>query len=188
MVHRVVVARQDEREPLQEDDDRRRIVRVRPLVELVRAEDPQAEREDEDSREDALPAVEGDERRRERHRRDADEAVVSVGLDEVVAGDRLRIDVVLAEGPDEGAAGDRKIHRSPGIGQPVHDAGDEVRRDEPEHERARGEKRGIQHSASQPEEQPGHRSRIDDDAGDLEPAHGRPVTLPERVPVALLDL
>jgi hypothetical protein len=98
-------------------------------VELVRSEGPDDEGAEEGGREE--PAVlewTGTERHREREDRDGDrdEAVRAVRLDEVVAGDGLRIQVMLAEGSDQRSADDGGFARAPGVGDPMDQARREV--------------------------------------------------------------
>lgn len=65
------------------------------------------------------------------HLGDDEHEVVPVALDEVVAGDGGGVDVVLAEGADEGLS-EGPIHAAPGVREPVDEAGGEVRRDDAE--------------------------------------------------------
>src|SRR5205807_7076182 len=65
----------------------------------------------------------------------SDLAVVSVRLDEVMARDLFLVDVMLAEGPDQGLADDRPFRRAPGIRHPVHESGAEIGGDRSEERR-----------------------------------------------------
>ena len=58
--------------------------------------------------------------------RGGDDAVVAVRLDEVVARDVLRIDVVVPEGADEIGAEDRRVLVADGVAGPVHEPRDEI--------------------------------------------------------------
>ena len=131
MVHGVVVWRQCQIQPLQQVDPARAHVEMRPLVELVGEEDPEGDGEDRRRSEDVQRIVEREQRSAD-GRTDGDEAVVPVRLDEVVPGDLLLVDVVLAKRSDQRLPDHRHVGRAPGVGSPVHDAGDEVGQHEAE--------------------------------------------------------
>jgi len=132
VVHGVVVGGQDQVGPLEHPRVARRRVMCAHLWNWFRAHDVrQIEKVIAATKNQAVPSgqergANGDGQR--------DEAVVPVGLHEVVARDLLLIDVVLAEG---------RISALPMIGHsgvpqcrhPVDEAGEEVRRHEPEHQR-----------------------------------------------------
>src|SRR6185369_14161134 len=102
---------------------------MRPLVDLVGREGREREGEREaltDERRNFFAVgrlAENEDGGHERHER---EAVVSVDLEEAVARDRTRIDVVLAKRMDERAADQRRIVAKKCVAEPVDDAGDDV--------------------------------------------------------------
>ena len=88
------------------NEGRQSTVRVRPLVNLIGERDHDAERQEEGvggvPRPKLLPRLMIHDEGEESEEGKSDEAVVSVGLDEVVTGDGQGVDVVLSEWSDEG--------------------------------------------------------------------------------------
>ena len=62
-----------------------------------------------------------------------DGEIVAVGLDEVMACDGRRIDVVLAKRPEKVSTDERHVHRTPGVGSPVDDARGQISRENSKH-------------------------------------------------------
>jgi len=147
-------------------------------VELVGAENEQRRAGDDDA---CVEERAGRVRKQEQHQRQhgrRHDAVVAVGLDEVVAGDVFRIDVVKAERPHEVGAEDRRGLVTDGVARPVDDPGQDVRHDVA---RQRGEGDadprasavgGSRDAVSDPDERP----ECEGNAGDLE----RPMAAPVR--------
>ncbi len=95
----VVGRSENEVKPLEERHHTARIGQMRPLVELVGQHRPPHQRAQEGGEEDVPgPISSGREPQRQAQDREADQAAVSVGIREVVAGNGQWIEVVLTEG------------------------------------------------------------------------------------------
>ncbi len=86
---------------------------MRPLMELVGQEGGEAHEEEERPEQiPVVPGLEGYDDPYDEHKGKAREAVVAVGVDEVVADYPFRVDVVLAERLDEVGPEDRGVVRT----------------------------------------------------------------------------
>lgn len=124
MVDPVVLAGQDDVPVLQEHDPAGKAeVRVGPLVDLVGHG-----YEDDEGKDVALPGTgltQG--LRGKRHEfvchvgqgDQGHEAVVSIGLYEIMPGDCCGVNMVFPKGSDESLSNDGQLHRSPGVCSPV---------------------------------------------------------------------
>src|SRR5882762_4031934 len=82
----------------------------------------------------------------------------------------------------------RSLRSAPGVGHPVDEAGEEVRRHEAEHQRRKRQEWVGADARRDVDQEPGHGERVSEDACDLEPPYRRAVSLAESMPVALPDL
>ena len=136
-MHLVMRWRQHEPEILEVLHPPRRCVLMRPFVKLIGRKNPEAKAGEDrchhHSRWSRLEQVDG-----RCERRQADKSAGAVGLDEIVAGDGHRIDMVLPKSPNDGIPDHRPRGPAPCVGRPMnepaHEIGDEEGRDET-HER-----------------------------------------------------
>jgi len=105
-------------------------VGVGPLVDLVRHRHEDAEREEEAGlmilQQDLIRFGSDEVVRRVAEEHRGQHGVITVRLDPIVAGNRGRIDVVLAEAPDESGADHRDVDRAPRVRGPVDQSREEV--------------------------------------------------------------
>src|SRR5687768_11597762 len=123
----VVFSGEDHTPRLQPTHKGRWGLHVRPHVELVGQKSSQAQEEREDPEE--IPVVhtfQGHYEPHDEHKGKARKAVVAVGVDEVVADDPRRVDVVLAKRLDEVRPEDRGLVRTEVVGEEVYEPREEV--------------------------------------------------------------
>ena len=102
---------------------------MRPFVKLIRCQNRQAE--DQRFAEKESCDQGGFHRQREErdcHERRGKDTVRAVRLDEIVFGNRLWVQMMLAERSDESRAQERRRFRAIAIGEPVHNSGHQIRK------------------------------------------------------------
>src|SRR5215212_8572260 len=119
--------REDHTPRLQPSHEGGRFVHMRPLVKLVGEEGGEAQEQEEGSEQvTEVPGLQGNDYPHEEHKGKGREAVVAVGIDEVVADDPLRVYVVLAKRFDEVGPEDGGVVRPEVVGEKMHEPGEEV--------------------------------------------------------------
>jgi hypothetical protein len=125
VMSQMIPAAEDDPDPLQEPDERRRPPHVCPLVNLVREDTDEAECKPEDRGETPPFAIQREDEYGQQERND-DHRDVAINIDKLPAREVIRIDVMHPEWPKQPATNQRKRLPAPGIGRPMNEARDEI--------------------------------------------------------------